>query len=134
MRLYSFVNFYLSSIQQGIQTAHLVGEMSQGAHTGQFDVWANSFKTIIVLNGGNNKSLLDLRTTLQAYSEFPVGSFSEDDESLGGVLTCVGIIVPDYIWEDIDRFRAGEDAIDDPERTAEERALVELIAGHSLAR
>jgi len=28
MRLYTFVNYYLSSIQQGIQTAHIVSEMS----------------------------------------------------------------------------------------------------------
>ena len=135
MRLYSFVNFYLSSIQQGIQTAHVVGELSRSAHVNLFHVWAAHFKTIIVLNGGNAKELAIISAFLRQYmTEFPVASFSEDDASLGGIMTATGIIIPDYLWEEVDYFRKNECMTQDPERTDREQTLIRFIAQFPLAR
>ena len=103
MRFYAVGNMYLSSIQQGIQAAHCVAEMmaSENLHrerTLSIIDWAHDHKTIICLNGGNNKSLNDFYDLVRYQSQFPVARFYEDDESLGGLLTCVGIIVPEKIY------------------------------------
>ena len=63
---YSFVNYYLSDLQRGLQTAHVVADMfikydyltPQENHRLHF--WARNNKTIIILNGGNSKNLLDI--------------------------------------------------------------------------
>lgn len=103
MRLYSFVNSYLSPLQQGLQTAHLVGEFSHKISTDQaltYVTWAEDYKTIIILNGGNCASLNELITQFQTpENQYPWGYFFEDRESLNGALTCVGIILPERIYE-----------------------------------
>lgn len=107
-RLYSFVNFYLSSIQQGVQTAHLVAEMFTQAPKGTTLVnWAKNDKTIIILNGGaaadiKEKFLFLTREAASASWAAPVGSFSEDEKSLSGTMTCCGIVVPERIWSAVD--------------------------------
>lgn len=70
-RLYTFINFYLSSIQQGIQSAHIVSELFTKYPQGKthnitinghaianahfaLQQWATEDKTIIVLNGGTS--------------------------------------------------------------------------------
>lgn len=70
-RLYTFMNFYLSSIQMGIQSAHIVSEMFTMYPQGKthnvsiyglananahfvLNKWAADDKTIIVLNGGTS--------------------------------------------------------------------------------
>lgn len=103
MRFYSVGNMYLSSIQQGIQAAHCVAEImaSENLHrerTLSIIDWAHDHKTIICLNGGNSKSLNDFYDLVRYQSQFPVAKFHEDDASLGGILTCVGIIVPEKIY------------------------------------
>ena len=98
-RLYSFVNgLYMSPIQHGIQTAHLVGEMAV-KNTMIFQEWAQYDKTIVILNAGNHKGLYDIYEVLEEYRhDFPVGIFHEDVESLGGIITCVGIILPQQYY------------------------------------
>ena len=102
MRFYAVGNQYLSSIQQGIQAAHCVAEMlmqpyTEGRSQAKQD-WALNHKTIICVNGGNNKSLNDFYDLVRYQSQFPVARFYEDDASLGGILTCVGIVVPEKIY------------------------------------
>jgi hypothetical protein len=93
-RLYSFVNMYLSGIQKGIQTAHMLQEMNlKWAHNAKLLNWAYTEKTIIVLEGGKSAMLEYLKKTF-TQSEFPHASFSEDEESLNNALTCVGILLP----------------------------------------
>ena len=104
MRFYAVGNMYLSSIQQGIQAAHCVAEMmrSENLHrerTNMIIDWAHDHKTIICLNGGNNKSLNDFYDLVRYQQQFPVAQFHEDQDSLAGMLTCVGIIVPEEIYE-----------------------------------
>lgn len=106
MRAYFFVNNYLSSIQKGIQAAHCLAEMQLRCKhdTDMRDIlhnWANQHKTIIVLNGGNCTELSKLTNTIATAwyprLKLPWAYFNED-ESLGYVITCVGIIVPEYIY------------------------------------
>lgn len=102
MRFYAVGNMYLSSIQQGIQAAHCVGEMSLKILGNKMvSEWLHTHKTLICLNGGNYTSLRDFHTlcTDARNTLYPVAHFSEDYDSLAGMLTCVGIIVPDKIYE-----------------------------------
>lgn len=104
-RLFTFVNFYLSQIQQGIQTAHVVSDMSLEDNKAKkpiFDEWARNDKTIIVLNGGNTEMMEADYAVVKRLSEnlvLPVARFHEDEASLGGVFTAFGIIVPKEIYE-----------------------------------
>lgn len=105
-RLYSFINCYLSSIQQGIQTAHLVSEIMSNPYNiipynkDFVNDWATKDRTIIVCNGGNCKSIQD---TIGLFKEkdnlFPWTAFCEDEESLEGTLTGVCIILPEEIYD-----------------------------------
>jgi len=107
-RLYSFCNMYLSSIQQGIQTAHLVSNMfakyknmrGKPEHDMLFK-WANDHKTIIVLNGGTKENIQNIfnELWLNADLNLPYDKFHEDEDSLGGIVTCCGIIVPEEMYE-----------------------------------
>ena len=100
MRFYAVGNMYLSSIQQGIQAAHCLGEMVL-EHTGNkmFEDWLSVHKTLICVNSGNNKSLSDFYDLVRYQKQFPVAKFHEDEQSMGGMLTCVGIVVPKEIYE-----------------------------------
>ena len=105
LRLYTFVNSYLSSIQKGIQTAHIVHELILQYGSGDrqpsqrvYD-WAAKHKTIIVLNGGNNESLGAINATLaKTYKTHPYTWFNEDEESLGGIMTAVGVVLPETVY------------------------------------
>jgi hypothetical protein len=126
MRLYTFINCYLSSIQQGIQTAHLVGEffnytnknrITIGSRTGtrgeilevthqltESDLmvreWSEEHKTIIVCNGGNATSIRELiGFFINSRNPYPFVPFNEDQDSLDGALTGVGIILPEEIYD-----------------------------------
>lgn len=110
-RLYSFTNMYLSSIQKGIQTAHLVGNLSCNYpdNTMYLD-WSNFDKTIIVLNGGNSKNIQSIYESIikfvKAYnssvenvcSVIPFDIFNEDTDSLNDATTACGVILPEVIW------------------------------------
>lgn len=100
MRFYAVGNMYLSSIQQGIQAAHCVAEMSRLWMSNKMvSDWIVTHKTLICLNGGNNKSLGDFYDLVRYQKQFPVAKFHEDEASMGGMLTCVGIVVPKEIYE-----------------------------------
>ena len=114
LRMYGFVPYNISPIQQGIQFGHAVVDYSQkmkylGEHNQQLNVqyndWADNWKTFIILNGGttNNKivddkylgSLNQHQETLNKIGIFNVG-FNEPD--LGDQLTAVVFIVDERIF------------------------------------
>lgn len=109
MRLYSFVNYYLSDIQRGIQTAHVVQELNNKYnnkfHEGLqsktlLHEWGNYHKTIIVLNGKNSANLRNILSVCDSVGfKYPYAHFNEDEQSLDCALTCVGIVVPEHIIE-----------------------------------
>ena len=123
-RLYSFVNhLYMSPIQWGIQTAHCVSTMMNNvAETKDEDPlsyaavheWAAQEPTIIVCQGGNAAMLTDLYVKLvplAARLGHPIVKFHEDDQSLGGVITCAAVVVPERFYAasaDLRYNRGGE--------------------------
>lgn len=114
MRSYFFGNYYLSSIQQGIQAAHCVADMFVeygNIHTTpqQFQLydWAEHHKTMVLLNGGNQASIIELATFFDSPNNpFPWASFNEDFESLNNCVTTVGIVLPERIYETASLIRS----------------------------
>ena len=106
LRLYSFTNFYLSSIQQGIQPGHAQGELMLAASLGDmpnsdllYD-WAENWKTIICLNGGDNKGINEWCGFLHHTSNpFPFAPFFESEDALGGIMTSVAVVFPARIFD-----------------------------------
>lgn len=106
MRAYMFGNYYLSQIQQGIQAFHCITDLiykykvDSSMRPKMIDDWAINHKTAILLNGGNQQSLIDLNdffTTPE--NPYPFTHFREDTQSLNSSYTCVGIILPEHIYE-----------------------------------
>jgi len=107
LRAYHFGNYYLSAIQQGIQAAHAqtnllrlhCGPDNSGPQTATDMVWEwTKQPTMICLNGGNEKGLHDTYELFQQASQFPFAAFLEDQDSLGGSLTNVVILLPEYMY------------------------------------
>lgn len=107
-RLYTFCNFYLSSIQQGIQSAHVTHSLFVKYPTenssGILWDWAKNFKTMIVLNGG---AAPDIASAFEAIQHLkveyegevlPVECFYED-ASLNEMMTCFGVVVPKCFYD-----------------------------------
>lgn len=136
MRLYTFCNCYLSSIQQGIQSAHILGELinsvfETGITTNSTPLkqeitlkekelmivnWCEMHKTIIVCNGGNAQGIRELTKFFDSKENpFPFATFNEDGDSLDGALTGVGIILPEEIYDA--KFYKGVESIEDSENT-----------------
>lgn len=104
-QLFTFTNGYLSPIQCGIQTAHVVSELftkyerAKRWNTPLFD-WARKDKTICVLNGINCANLQTIKDFLYDWEGLlPWAYFEEDDASLNGALTCVGVLVPERLYK-----------------------------------
>src|SRR5277367_6284157 len=114
LRLYSFVNFYLSSIQQGIQTGHAAVDLVRryradripaGAAWNkdvedQIDMavkWADDYKTFIILNGGDADGVIKALSVLSV-SGFPYIEFHEGEEALHGIMTCCAVVLPESIF------------------------------------
>lgn len=131
MRCYTFGNYYMSSIQQGIQAAHSTAELFvkyqdiginyvndyeptiqeyeyQDKVQDLYD-WAENHKTMVCLNGGNLQGLKDIETLFQEIgNKLPWASFYEDEESLGSILTNIAIVIPEYIYGTAAKIRSGE--------------------------
>lgn len=123
-RLYTFCNFYLSQIQGGIQSAHVVHELFNKYPTddailyhagGALREWSKNHKTMIVLNGGAHQDIQDKFLMLSREAAavehkigcgIPFNSFNEDEYSLGGIMTCVGVVLPEMIFDAVDYTRA----------------------------
>jgi len=106
MRLYSLINFYISDLQRGLQTAHCVSEISTryvktSPEHDVFEDWAINHKTIIILNGGNSamlRSACEILGDSAVKLNLPWSAFHEDENSLDGALTSVAIIVGPEIY------------------------------------
>lgn len=110
MRLYTFCNQYLSSIQNGIQSLHVVSEMFVKYNRDDNSLesmqqiilqeWATHHKTVVLLNAGYSEELHNLIDFLNSKENpYPWGSFFEGIDALDGALTCVGIVLPEKIYE-----------------------------------
>lgn len=105
-RLYSFVaNHYLSPLQCGLQTAHVVSEISR-RNMIKYDTytqWAEKDKTIIICGAGNHKGVVDCWAELKRTgidTHLVAGAiFYEDEQSMNCMATACGVIVPQKYWD-----------------------------------
>jgi len=102
-RAYFFNNMYLSSIQQGIQAGHVIAEMSikyvkESPKDTIYEKWAKDDKVMIVLNGGYVSNLYYIQEAI-ANLDFPWAAFNESEEAMDGMLTSVGVILPEWIYK-----------------------------------
>lgn len=122
-RCYHFGNFYLSSIQQGIQSAHAQMELfnkycpniyndNSVTDTPAIDMlftWSTQHKTMICLSGGDNASLTEIANTLLCEDNiYPTAIFRESIDALNGVLTNVAIVLPLRIFGTAEQIRSGK--------------------------
>ena len=101
MRAYFFGNHYISSIQHGIQAAHCISDMHRIYDTDSsiLNEWADNHKTMILLDGGYLETMQELSFFLQSpENNYPFAEFNESGAALGGVLTSIGIILPEKIY------------------------------------
>jgi hypothetical protein len=141
----------MSSIQQGIQAAHSTVELFVKYQESSINFdnlydWAENYKTMVCLNGGNLQGLKDIENLFQDFgNKLPWASFYEDEESLGSLLTNIAIIVPEYIYDTTAKIRSGEYNVSITkiwdkdnqfvlELTAFEIKLLELLNSCQLAR
>lgn len=122
MRFYGFGNYYLSSLQQGLQAGHAAVDLHVKYNIleqGHFDIapcqnmyndWAQNHKTMVLLNGGNSADLQNLFDFLYCEENpYPFVKFHEDEVSLNGALTYVGMILPPKIYDTAARIRVCRD-------------------------
>lgn len=96
-RLYAFVEKHLSPLDKGIQVAHSIVEYSNKyVNTDEYKQWANTDKTIVVLNGGSVKDIEELIKTFKE-NQIKYAVFQEPD--MGGVVTSLCLIVDSNIYE-----------------------------------
>jgi len=152
-RAYFFGNMYLSSIQQGIQAAHVITNMfseyrNQSKRRNMLYKWASKDKTIVLLNGGCSVDLRKISTLFDDTSKnpYPWSEFYEDGDSLDGALTSVGIVLPERIYAGAKAIRDGSVQSDYDhvfvyinneahwiQYNWWEKSLIEIINGCSLA-
>ena len=104
-RMYGFVPYNISPIQQGIQFGHAVVEY--GLHYGdsmEYKQWAKKDKTFIILNGGTtNNSTPDKFGTMNMLQidlnvwKIPYATFHEPD--LGDQLTALVFLLDERVWD-----------------------------------
>ena len=119
MRLYSFVaGSYLSQLQRGLQTAHVVGELHAkcdapgfpelGPHLEVLQEWERHHKTIYILDAFSSGEVRRIAQALEKLTDpsvadpsmrLPTAMFREDAESLDGAATAVGVVVPARFYE-----------------------------------
>lgn len=131
MRCYHFGNFYLSSIQQGIQAAHAQMELfvkyreeicvdydninpsiEECEYRQQVDDlydWAHNHKTMVCLNGGALQDLKNIEELMKDQeNKYPWSAFYEDEYSLGAILTNIAIVLPEEIYDTAAKIRSKE--------------------------
>ncbi len=123
LRLYTFTLYQLSPIQQGIKAGHAAVELGMRCYKNQMTLrngtdfktyydWATNWKTMVLLNGGD---LNELRETSDFFTtganSFPWATFYESEDSLGGCMTSIAVILPERIFgtaENLRKIKTGE--------------------------
>ena len=122
LRFYTFTNFYLSAIQHGVQSFHVLHEaflkypkenaiVWDDPSAERLYDWAQSHKTVIVCNGGAHEDIVNIHnlfTNIAGNLIFPMPyeCFCEDQYSLGGIMTAVGCVLPEEIYDAVDYKKA----------------------------
>ena len=78
MRFYALVMYNLSPIQQGIQAAHAMAELSL-TDCPRYKEWAKNWKTMIILNGGTSTDAGFVDADCQPV---PIGTMQNHEQAL----------------------------------------------------
>lgn len=143
MRAYFWTNFYMSPIQHGIQAQHCTAELflkyTQFSTDDGFRAyqslceWAENWKTTVIKNGGDIDGMYEVLHLMgNATNPFAWDCFYESGVH-ENFLSCVGIILPERIYEKADLWRKKEFEWNVGLSLWEEE-LVKLIASTGLAR
>ncbi len=95
MKCYVFVHSHLSSIQQGIQAAHVVARICREPNQDALD-WMDSHETLVILEGGNSEELSTWNDRIRKSGFYDYATFREDEETIDKLFTAVGFIYPDF--------------------------------------
>jgi hypothetical protein len=132
MRLYTFTNYYLSSLQKGLQSAHVVSELFSKYNAPYKDVlvadylwfWANDHRTIIIKDGGNHQNLMLIAKMLnKPQNPYPWALVREDGPSLNKAATAVGIVLPEKFYK---LYKAEPPEMTEWENTLKHRLVKEM--------
>lgn len=103
LRMMGLVPYNISPIQQAIQFGHAVVEYGlENFNTVEYQEWANTWKTFIILNGGTTNSDNEYIGTLNQHlkilkeNNVTVSTFHEPD--IGNQLTAVVFIVDERVF------------------------------------
>lgn len=100
LRCYTWTIFQLSSIQQGIQAGHAAIELVAHSTDNLVREWATQWKTLICLNGGTTKNVLDLIAYLSdERNPYSWAKFVEAEDFLAGITTSVAIVLPERVFK-----------------------------------
>ena len=159
LRLYTFVNFYLSSIQQGIQSAHVATSLTskyrgkRNAASKLLQQYEDDGITLICLNGG---AAIDVHLSYETYnrafgakSVYPFAKFEEEPGAIhphSKAITAWGIVLPESVYNarPVEAFPSitgfstvPQDIVQEYDIWKEgsaEHHLCQLLQGKSLAR
>lgn len=100
----AFFGAFSKDIVSEIRTkvAHLGRKVTVNTMHAMYEEWAETEPTIIVCQGGNVAMLTDLFARLKPLAvalNIPCVKFHEDEQSLGGVITSVAVLVPDTLFD-----------------------------------
>ncbi len=103
LKYFSFVLSPLSAMQKGVQTTHCAVDLiekyrSDEQYRPMVSRWVNQDKTLIVLDGGCAQELANILTVIEE-NDFPYGVFRESAEFLNGIMTAVGVILPECVYK-----------------------------------
>jgi hypothetical protein len=114
-RGYVFVNSALSSIQKGVQGAHAMVEVTNRYNYSSVTYdevpaasarvvwdWRNEHKTLIFLEAGFHRGLLENYLTFAQHCEklgLPYALFVEDDDTMNSMATAFAGVVPSSIYD-----------------------------------
>jgi len=145
LRLYTFTLYQLSAMQQGIQAAHATVELAmkcyreqgmlrQGTNWTLYQDWATNWKTMVCLNGGDLNELRELYEFFCRHDRtLPWAEFFED-ESLGGCMTSIAVIVPERIFATVAALRKRDTSIILTQFSEWESEFIDRLVSTGLAR
>ena len=95
-RMYSMVLHQLNPIQKGVQTTHAVVEYANKyASDEEYKQWAETDKTLIVLDGGTYQEMVRIYDTLKEL-EMKFADFQEPD--LNYLTTSITFLADERVW------------------------------------
>lgn len=111
-KLYIFVNGVLSSAQIAVQAAHVAESICKEYvnKNEYYDTWSNNHKTMVLLSVKNNKELKEALSVIRQYSSkidnnIPHQWFIEDEDTLGGLMTSVAVVISEELTEFINSLK-----------------------------